>query len=348
MVRKHKWDNHKITYRFAIFLLILISGVLWGCDVAKTVLDLIQQPGIVSEGNQTVPELVIRQREEVIPYSAIKMGPDGDPTPPILHMDGWQNPVPLPGIVNSAGAEDSPFITPDGSTLYFFFTPVATISPEKQLFDGVTGIYVAKLRDGSWGQVERVLLQSSNKLALDGCPFVQADTIWFCSAREDFSGIQIFTAQNMDGQWNNWKSVTNQFGTDYEVGELHITKDGRDLYYHSSRPGGQGEFDIWVTRLENNIWQQPENVSVVNSVETDGWPFVSQDGKELWFTRTFQGSPAVFRSVREGDLWQAPELVVSQFAGEPTLDGSGNLYFVHHFVQDGIILEADIYVAYRH
>jgi hypothetical protein len=25
----------------------------------------------------------------------------------------------------------------------------------------------------------------------------------------------------------------------------------------------------------------------------------------------------------------------------------GNLYFVHHWIRDGIILDADLYVAYR-
>ena len=42
-----------------------------------------------------------------------------------------------------------------------------------------------------------------------------------------------------------------------------------------------------------------------------------------------------------------PTVKFSQFAGEPTLDPQGNLYFVHHFYDDGVMLEVDIYVAYR-
>jgi len=45
--------------------------------------------------------------------------------------------------------------------------------------------------------------------------------------------------------------------------------------------------------------------------------------------------------------WQVPELIISQFAGEPTLDRDGNLYFVHHYYKDNVMLEADIYVAER-
>ncbi len=54
--------------------------------------------------------------------------------------------------------------------------------------------------------------------------------------------------------------------------------------------------------------------------------------------------PVVDRVEREP---QEPELIVSQFAGEPTLDDAGNLYFVHHYFEHGQMIEADIYVAYR-
>lgn len=54
-------------------------------------------------------------------YSAlpavIKMTPSDDAWPPVI-APGWTQPVPLERPVNTAGAEDSPVITPDGQTLY--------------------------------------------------------------------------------------------------------------------------------------------------------------------------------------------------------------------------------------
>jgi len=44
-------------------------------------------------------------------------------------------------------------------------------------------------------------------------------------------------------------------------------------------------------------------------------------------------------------VWSEPELIISWFAGEPSLDNVGNIYFVHHFYKDGNMIEADIYVA---
>jgi len=285
-------------------------------------------------------------REESIPSTTVKIFPEQDLYPPILHTEGWENPVPVEGGINSAGGEDSPFVTPDGSSLFFFFTPDVSIPAEKQVIDGVTGIYSAIMKEGVWKNVTRVVLQDSGKLALDGCAFVQGPWIWFCSAREGYTGVNLFTATFRDGKWQDWNAVGEPF-TDYEVGEMHITADGTELYFHSPRSGGKGQFDIWVMRHNDVGWGKPENVAVLNSQENEGWPFVTQDGLELWFTRFYLGSPAIFRSTRINGQWANPELIISQFAGEPTLDNDGNIYFVHHFFREGVMLEADIYVAHR-
>lgn len=177
-------------------MLVLISMLVMSCT---------STPALSSV--QATPQPGIRTRQEAFPENALKMSPEYDPAFPVLHISEWQDPVPLPGSVNTAGAEDSPFITPDGSTLYFFFTPVSALPAEQQLFDGVTGIYVANFLDGSWGQVQRLLLHSPDKLALEGCPFVKGDTLCFCSVREGYTGIQIFTAQIV----NNARSLRKPF-----------------------------------------------------------------------------------------------------------------------------------------
>ena len=75
-------------------------------------------------------------------------------------------------------------------------------------------------------------------------------------------------------------------------------------------------------------------------------PFKYLEAKN-WILRRYLGSPALLRSKWSGNGWREPELIISQFATEPTLDNAGNLYFVHHFIENGRILDADIYVAYR-
>lgn len=283
-----------------------------------------------------------KTRENSIPEHAVKVTPDTDVYPPVLHADEWKPPVPMEEI-NTAGAEDSPFVYEDD--FYFFFTPDPTIPVEEQVLDGVTGIYVSHNINGMWSVPERVVLQTPGKLSLDGCTFVQGDTMWFCSAREGYTGIHWFTAEFRHGEWTDWKEA--DFDPQYEVGELHITADGNELYFHSFKPGGKGGLDMWVSKNKEGKWQEPENVAAVNTAENEGWPFITPDGNELWFNRQYKGSPAVFRSKRVNGEWQEPELIISQFAGEPTVDKEGNIYFVHHFYKGGNMIEADIYVAYH-
>jgi len=273
--------------------------------------------------------------------------PGSDQYPPILVSGEWYDPVPAPSAINTAGGEDSPFILPDGKTLYFFFTPNVTVPAEKQLTDRVTGIYVSRMANGSWTEAVRVVLEDQGKLALDGCECVQGNVMWFCSAREGYSGINIFTANASGGSWCCWTYAGDLLNVNYSIGEVHLSADGQRLYFHSSRPGGQGGLDIWYTDRANGTWQLPANVGAVNTAGDEGYPFLSQDGTELWFTRTYLGTPAIFRSLMVNGSWSSPELIVYQFAGEPTLDSAGNLYFVHHFYSNGTMVEADIYVAYR-
>ncbi len=155
------------------------------------------------------------------------------------------------------------------------------------------------------------------------------------------SGETIAIYEN--GNWGSWEII--EYDPAYQVGELHITADGEELYFHSSRPGSLGANDIWVSRMLDGTWGEPENLTLVNSEEDDSRPFLSEDEQQLWITRTYKGTPAVFVSYKENGVWQEPVLIVSQFAGEPSLDNEGNLYFVHHFFWEGVMLDADIYLA---
>ncbi|MFO8009805.1 MAG: hypothetical protein R6U89_03225 [Dehalococcoidia bacterium] len=310
------------------------------CILAGILILLLQ---VACSESEVGSEVEILPRESKIPADAVKMTPQMDKLPPQIHSDEWEEPVPVPGPINTAGGEDSPFVMPDGDTLYFWFTPDVSVPVGEQLTDGVTSLYVSERVNGQWQEPERLVLQDPGKLAMDGCPFVQDGVIWFCSAREGYTGVHWFKAEYSGGEWTNWQNA--DFDPEYDVGELHITADGSALYFHSQRPGGKGDNDIWVSRNVDGEWQPPKNVEAVNSEANDSRPFVSEDGSELWFTRTYQGSPAVFRSLKSDGHWQEPELIISQFAGEPTVDNAGNIYFAHHFIEGGQMIEADIYVA---
>ncbi|MDD5132829.1 MAG: hypothetical protein PHD81_04185 [Candidatus Nanoarchaeia archaeon] len=278
-------------------------------------------------------------RYSKIPTTSIKITPDTDASPVKSLSEDYQDPIPVPGKVNSAGAEDSAFITSDGNTLYFFFTPDVKVPIEKQILDGVTGIWVSKKVNNEFQEPTRVFLQDQGKVAGDGCEFVQDNTMLFCSVREGYTGIHWFSAEFKDGIWKNWKLV--DFNPEYKVGELHIIND--ELYFHSDKTGGKGGLDIWMSKKVDGKWSEPVNVEEVNTAGDEGWPFINQDKTELWITKDY----GLWRSKKVGEKWTKPELMFSPLAGEASLDNNGNVYFTHHFLNGDKIIEADIYVAYK-
>lgn len=282
-------------------------------------------------------------RESKIPAEAVKMNPETDAAPVKSLSSEYGDPIPLPYLINTAGAEDSPFVMPDGKTLYIFFTPDVKVPVEKQVIDGVTGIYVAGKIDGEWQKPERVLLQESNKAGSDGCEFVQGNTIWFCSVREGYDGIHWFTAEFKNGKWQNWRIADEELKTDeYKTGELHISSDGQELYFHADNIAeGKGGRDIWMSKKINGEWQEPINVATVNTERDDGYPALSPDNSELWITRDY----GVWRSKKVNGEWQEPKLMFSPLAGEASIDNEGNVYFTHHFYKNDQMVEADIYFA---
>jgi hypothetical protein len=303
-------------------------------------------------GSQEATPVPFRSRAEAIPSEAGKRLPADDLFPPVLHNNSWQEPVPLTGPVNTAGAEDSPFITPDGRTLFFFFTPDASVPAQEQLFDGATGIWWTHYAGGAWEEPERVAL--GDEVSLDGCPFFMDDVLWFCTARaSNTRDIEFYTARWSGDGWEPVENAGELLNVEYGIGEMHLSADGSTLLFHWTEEGGYGGIDIWQVTRTAEGWSAPVNLGpTINTAADEGWPYLSPDGQELWFTGTSRlgyPGPALFRSIRtESGEWGPAEEIASQFAGEPTLDAAGNLYFIHHFMSAEFeIIEADIYVAYR-
>jgi hypothetical protein len=295
----------------------------------------------VTVGNVTRAEAVV----EAVTYQ--KWTPQMDSHDPVLSpafSARFYDPVPLEAPVTSAGAEDAPFITPDGNNLYFFFTPNMSIPVTEQILDRVTGVYWSQKVGGAWTEPQRVWLSYCDEPSMDGPEATAGNTMWFVSVRAGNSReVDLYTAELVDGRWSNWTNLGEPLNVTYEVGELHVSADGNQLCFHSNRAGGKGGMDIWVTSRVNGQWQTPENLAAVNSEGDEGWPYLSEDGHELWFYRNY----SVYLSVKENGQWQAPQQVVSPLAGEPILDRQGNLYFVHHYLDDSTqkLVEADIYVC---
>ncbi len=97
-------------------------------------------------------------------------------------------------------------------------------------------------------------------------------------------------------------------------GDPHISADGLSLHFASTRPGGSGGGDVWVTTRASSSdpWGQPVNLGpTVNSSAGDSGPNISADGLSLFFESNRSGgygSYDVWVTTRETkeDPWGTP------------------------------------------
>jgi hypothetical protein len=235
-------------------------------------------------------------------------------------------------------------------------TPDVTVAVEDQALDPSTGIYRSQRQGDAWQSPEKVWL--FDVVSLEGCACVQGNTIWYCAAVCGISGLHHFYSVVENGGWSYGQLSETLNQMDHQIGEFHVTADKNEIYFHSERADGLGGRDLWKIEKIGTTWGEPLPLTALNTELDEGFPFVTADGNELWFSGDSRidnapplGTPdyfgAIFYSTKAGDTWGAPVEVVSQLAGEPTVDPQGNVYFTHHFYVDGKMIEADIYVLRR-
>ena len=118
-----------------------------------------------------------------------------------------------------------------------------------------------------------------------------------------------------------------------------VSPDGLILYFASDRPGGYGNYDLWVTsRITiDDDWGIPENLGPnINSSAMDGCPAILDDGLELYF---WSNRPGGSGSI---DLWIAKRAKIEDDWDTPVNLGpvinSSAMDFCPHISADGLLL----------
>ena len=93
------------------------------------------------------------------------------------------------------------------------------------------------------------------------------------------------------------RRADGSFGPRERVAELNspsddvmpnVRKDGLEVVFASSRPGGAGDFDIWSSTRSSVFapWSAPVNLAAVNTSGRETRPALSWDGRRLYFGRS--------------------------------------------------------------
>jgi WD40-like Beta Propeller Repeat len=138
--------------------------------------------------------------------------------------------------------------------------------------------------------------QELNTPSLDGCPFSSPDgrSLYLASNRPGgLGGIDIWVARraHRDGPWGtprNLGAPVNSAADDF----CPSPTSGRRLFFVSTRAGGCGEADIYLTRPTRHGWTQPRNLGcTVNSTAAEAGPVYLEQARTrlLFFSSTRPG-----------------------------------------------------------
>jgi Tol biopolymer transport system component len=187
-------------------------------------------------------------------------------------------------------ADADPFITSDGSQMFFISTrPVNGKTKED------TDIWMMKKTGSTWGEPEH--LDAINSDASEWFPTVSKNgNLYFGSERPGGRGrCDIYWSKLVDGKYGppeNLAEVINSSTS--EVEPLIAPDESYMIFAAAGRPEGKGAFDLYLTFRRNGAWTKPESLGAkINSVGWDFAPKISPDGEWFFFTsnRSFTEKP---------------------------------------------------------
>lgn len=197
-------------------------------------------------------------------------------------QDSWQPAKPV--VFSSPQWSDlDPFVTVDGKRMFFVSTrPAPGKDPGKRDMD----IWVSDLHNGSWAEPQWIA--EINSGAKEGSPSLsRKNDLYFFSDRGNESGHNvIYISHWRHGHFSTPEKLDPQINAGPSDTSPWIYPNGRTLLFYSTRPGGYGQADLYVTFRKHRKWSTPQNLGPeVNSADFEYNPSVSRDGRTLYFGR---------------------------------------------------------------
>ena len=110
------------------------------------------------------------------------------------------------------------------------------------------------------------------------------DQFYFTGCYQDTT-CRLFTSQLIEGTWSDPLPLNDQINaTGYNTKHPALSPGGDSLYFTSDRPGGYGQFDLWMSARVNGIWQAPTNLgSAINTARNEVSPGYYAEEHSLLF-----------------------------------------------------------------
>ncbi len=213
-------------------------------------------------------------------------------------------PTNLGPTVNSSAVDESAGISADGLSLFFDST--------RQGGSGAADIWVTRRASVSdpWGAPVN-LGPTVNSSAAESLPSISADglSLYFSDYDSPRPGgvggydLWLTTRATKQDPWGEPANLGSTVNSAYGDATPVISADGLELFFCSTRPGGYGNWDLWVTTrtMKDENWSAPVNLgpAVNSSTPEILGSSISADGLTLLFA---SGRPGGYGGYW-GDIW---------------------------------------------
>lgn len=253
-------------------------------------------------------------------------------------------PLNLGPNINSELREYLPVLSVDMSTLIYTRT-----IPDDRNHDGFQEDFYASFKYGdNWRKSFNIgaplnteVNEGGHSLTPDGNAmfFTICDQYGFYGkGRVGHGSCDIFVSFLRNGKWSSPKNLGPQLNDRSHDAQPSMSSDGRTLYFSSTRPGGYGENDIYVSKLTGKGWSRPQNLGgIINTPGREEGVFIHPDGQTLYFSSDGHpglGDNDIFMSKKQSDgTWGKPvnlgfPINTSKDEFDFTVDAMGNYAYM--------------------
>lgn len=227
--------------------------------------------------------------------------PVGEPISGLTFHVGWQNPRKLPEPISTVGWEDSAFISADGTTLLFAYSPLNFYE-----FNQGNGVIDGPDRPGQTGYafdiyegtIENGLWQVVNSSVNHPDPAMQEAALGVNRTIDRMAFIRfepegnIFLSDRNGGSWTTPVMLPPPVNTPCIEDNAHLSPDGLRLYFDSNREdpegascGAEKDRGIFVTTYANGQWTVPQRIEGAPEETSGPWQaFTTDDEQTLYWS----------------------------------------------------------------
>lgn len=224
-------------------------------------------------------------------HSAAMFTPDGNEVwfgrlypPAIYYMKReagkWTEPQIAP-FCDTSTTSLYPVLSPDGNQI--FFSSDRPVSRQgDRLSRGNYHLWLVKRMAGQWSDPEPVD-ERINIGRRQSCGSMASNGDLYFASFVDGASMDLFCSKAVDGDYSVPRNL-NEINSPEPDHSPFVAPDGSYLIYSSFR-GGHGRSDLFISfRSDNGGWTNPRNMgSKINSAYKDEFPYVTPDGKYLFF-----------------------------------------------------------------